>query len=646
MNDAPPISSTEHSPGHSPEPATELLEWWRARGHPFFDRYGGVLAAIVLAATFVAMLSWTWLRWADPIANCGREFYVPQQLARGQVLYRDIAHINGPFSQYFNALVFWICGVSVRSLVVVNLAWLILLTATIWRLWRAMADRFAATIACLVLLLLCSFVQLTRTGGFNFVTPFAHEMTHGVILAMAAIGCLGAYLRSVYVRRPEGRWMVAAGLALGLVFLTRAELFLAAAPSVTIGACAAMYARRVPAKLIRVHLVALIGSTLLPPLVALLLLHRALPWSEALGGTVGSWRWSFDERIVGMSFFQNLRGTDWPARNLGRMLFCAGGYLLLLGGATVAAMLVRRPGEPHVIAAATSGGLVVAAFVVVYDTFYWQYALMGLNLVMVALALTYGAMLLQRRRDQIDAALILRLTLVWFALLLLARMGLRVVLFEYGFVIAMPATLVAIAAAVSWLPRLIERHGGAGWVVRMAALAALGMLCFRHLDVFGRNFNDKPVVIGAGADALRFDRARGGTLRDMLEQVDRRLGPNDTLAVIPEAAFVNYYSRRANPTGYVNPMPPEMIMFGPDRVLDRFRTAPPDWIVITHSDAAAYGFQSFAADYGRDVWVWAAANYHEVATVGKNDVFFMRLFERNDRVRGKSPAAPSARREP
>jgi len=156
-------------------------------------------------------------------------------------------------------------------------------------------------------------------------------------------------------------------VVLGLVFLTRAEFFVAAAPSITIGACAALYARRAPARTIRRHLPGFVASTLLAPLVAMLLLHRALPWNDALNAMLGSWRWSFDSRVVGMSFYENLVGTDWPTRNLGRTLFCAAGYLLLLGGSTIAAMLIRRPGEGRLIAAAVAAGLVIATMFILVN---------------------------------------------------------------------------------------------------------------------------------------------------------------------------------------------------------------------------------------------------------------------------------------
>jgi hypothetical protein len=626
MNDASPIppANTSHEPAHE-LPAHELLEWWRRRGEPFFDRFGGAIAMLLILTAAAAMLAWTWLRWADPIVNCGRELYIPWQLASGRVLYRDIPHFNGPFSQYFNAMLFFVVGPSVRALVLTNLLWLAALVAMTWRLWRLIADRFTATVACLLLLLMCSFIQLTRTGGFNFVMPFAHEMTHGAILSFAAITCLAAYLRG-----GKRRWLLAAGFALGLVFLTRAEMFVAAAPAVMIGAIASMYARRLSNAAIARHLGELILATIVPPIVALLLLNRAMPLEQALHGVLGSWRWSFDERLIGNTFYETLRGTDWPARNLAKMLFCSVGYVVLLGSAAAAGMFFRRPGEIRAVAPMLAALLVVSALVIVYDTLNWQYVLCGLNVVMVALALGFGAMLLQRPRDRIDAVLVLRLTVVWFALLLLARMGLRVVIFDFGFVIAMPALLAATAAAVCWLPNVVHRNGGARWVGRMAALAALAVLTVRYLEVFGENFNGKPIVVGSGADALRFDRVRGTVLRDMLEQIDRRLDLDDTLAVMPEGAFVNYFARRANPAGYANLMPPEIIMFGgAERVRDRFRRTPPDWIVVTFSNPESYGYKSFASDYGKEVWAWAAANYHEVVSVGNNRVFFMRLFERN-----------------
>src|SRR3954468_15065684 len=104
-------------------------------------------ALIVFAA--LVMLAWTWSGWLDPVVDFGRELYVPWQLSTGKVLYRDIAHFNGPLSQYFNALLFKIFGVSLRTLVLANITIAGAVIAMIYKLWRLAGDRFSATIAAL-----------------------------------------------------------------------------------------------------------------------------------------------------------------------------------------------------------------------------------------------------------------------------------------------------------------------------------------------------------------------------------------------------------------------------------------------------------------------------------------------------------------
>ena len=67
-----------------------------------------------------------------------------------------------------------------------------------------------------------AFAHLTGIGNYNFVTPYSHELTHGLLAAVIAVATLVRF-------RDHGRraLLPLAGLALGLVFLTKAEVFLA-----------------------------------------------------------------------------------------------------------------------------------------------------------------------------------------------------------------------------------------------------------------------------------------------------------------------------------------------------------------------------------------------------------------------------------
>jgi hypothetical protein len=139
--------------------------------------------------------------------------------------------------------------------------------------------------------------------------------------------------------------------------------------------------------------------------------------------------------------------------------------------------------------------------------------------------------------------------------------------------------------------------------------------------------DDKPIVLGEGSDALRFD-GRAMAMREMLAQLDARAGEQDTLAVFPEGALINYYAAMINPTGYVHLMPPDIIMFGGQQsVVAALERSPPDWVVMIKSDPGSFGYRSFARDYGRDVWEWVRARYVEVATTG-DARFWMKLYHR------------------
>jgi hypothetical protein len=61
---------------------------------------------IIITAALVFLASHTWRKWPDLLVDFGRELYVPWRLAEGQVLYRDIAFLSGPLSQYVNSLWF------------------------------------------------------------------------------------------------------------------------------------------------------------------------------------------------------------------------------------------------------------------------------------------------------------------------------------------------------------------------------------------------------------------------------------------------------------------------------------------------------------------------------------------------------------
>ena len=246
----------------------------------------GVLRLGAITGVGIAMLAWSWGTWPNIYVDFGRELYVPWRLAEGEVLYRDIAWFNGPLSAYWNAAVFSVFGPSLRALVLANLA---IVAGIVWlsySLISRIGDRLTATVSCLVFLTLFAFSRIDPIGNDNYLTPYAHEVTHGIFLSL-----LGLRLFSVRRERPIAA-ALGSGLALGAVALTKAEVFLAAAAALGLAWALDLWAQRRAgagdgARAATIG-ACFIGGTALPPLAAFASLASVMPAGQALLGTLGS----------------------------------------------------------------------------------------------------------------------------------------------------------------------------------------------------------------------------------------------------------------------------------------------------------------------------------------------------------------------
>ena len=577
-----------------------------------------------MAAAAVVVARWSWLKWPDVITDFGTELYVAWQLASGRVLYRDVAYLNGPLSPYVNALWFRLFGVGLRTLVGVNL---ILLAVVIWLLYRILAqmsDRVSATVACLVFVLLFAFGQYVGIGNYNFVCPYRHEVTHGMLLSLAAIHLL-------WSRERRGRRVAAGvGVAAGLIFLGKAEVFVAALAAIVVG-----LASQTRAELARERVAVwavFTAAFAVPPVLAFALLWAGMPARAALHGTLGTWPVLWSGAFTASPFYRQGIGVDDPAHNLAMVLRWTAAYAGVLGPPALLGLLLRRRGPHRPVIAVVVLVLVAALLVANLRWIDWANIARPLPVVMLALAVASWWRLRARGGD--DARLGLRHTMSVFALVLLGKMLLNARIHHYGFVLAMPATLLLVLAALCWLPRRIERAGGYGGITRATGAAVLAVTIFVHLRVAEHWFAGKSFQVGRGVDAFVAD-VRGPIVQDAVDEIARRLGPDATLAAFPEGTMLNYLARRPNPTPFTFVHPPELAYLDEDRVLSSLEAHPPDYVALVHFDSSEHGYRFFGRDYGLRIGDWVSRNYRGVALAGappfQGPSFGIRLMERVDR---------------
>ncbi len=564
--------------------------------------------ALILAVA-ATMLAWSWGKWPDVQVDFGQQLYVAWQLSEGQVLHRDLAWHHGALPPYLNAFWFLVFGVSLRALVLCNLVLLALLAFLLDRLLLEVAGRWAATAGTLTLVVVFAFGQQTFYGNYNFVTPYEHGVLHGILLSLVALLALWRYAAG-----GSSRWLVATGLASGLVFLTKAEVFLALLAAVGVGCVSLLVLERAGRRRAFRLLGTVVLAGLAPPGLVFGLFCLALPAPESLLATLGPWPAVFTSDPLQSTFHQRGLGTLDPAASAKSILGWLAGYLLVFGAALGAAFGLRARRTGLLVLALSLFGLL--ALELATRPILWSSAVRPLPLFLLAAA---AASLISLWADPAEPRLRATrlLTLIWlvFALGLLAKMVLNVRTHHYGFALAMPASLALVATLVGWIPDWISGRGGRGGLFRAVALAMLAVAALGHLRTTARYFERKVHRVADGGDALWAD-SRGRHVDRLLDEIAARVAPDATLAVLPDGTMINYLSRRSNSIPYVFFAPVNLRTYGDETILESFRSNPPDYVVLVHKDASEFGHRFFGDGYGESLMEWIRGHYRQAALFG------------------------------
>ena len=114
----------------------------------------------------------------------------------------------------------------------------------------------------------------------------------------------------------------------------------------------------------------------------------------------------------------------------------------------------------------------------------------------------------------------------------------------------------------------------------------------------------------------------------LVEWVEANLPGDATLLVLPEGVMVNYLTRRVNPTRHLNFVPPEIMIFGEEQILQDLKAQPPDYLALVHRETGEYRLPLFGTHYAPRLLAWAREDYELVARVGAAPLVPERLEDR------------------
>jgi hypothetical protein len=376
------------------------------------------------------------------------------------------------------------------------------------------------------------------------------------------------------------------------------------------------------------------GGAVAPVLATLGLLLLAMPPGPALHGLIDPWTSILNREVTSLEFYRWVQGTDQLALNLAHMRLWSLRYAGFALPLAALALALRRDQPWRWLVAA---GVLALVFASVgpgpYLSFLpgsdappgrfeamriqeWPHSVRALPAALPLIGIgAFVALLGDRRAGRDPSVGVLRVAVIVFAFALLAKIFFKVRLQHYGFVLAMPGTLVLLVTLIGWIPRSIDHFGGFGPVFRAGSLALALVAGMELVEIVEQRYASRSYTIATGPDRFKVG-GKAAYAALVLREIEKRVGPDETLAVIPEGVMLNYLVRRAASTPHHSFMPPELIIYGEHRILDDFRRAPPDYIAVVHKDTTEYGFPFFGQDYGRDLYAWVMSHYSRVRLIG------------------------------
>jgi hypothetical protein len=236
----------------------------------FFLSCGEFLGVAVLFGLAIFFVATSWRKWPDPLIDFGAQLYTAWQLSQGAVLHRDVATLYGPLSHYFNAALFCVFGPGLIVLAIANLVIFSGLLITIYMLIRRAWGIAAALVSSAIFISVFGFSHLVYGGNYNYVTPYSHETTHGMLIV--ALLCL---VLLHWIDHHTSRSTFLAGFLFGLTTLLKPEFILAGA---IITAVAALVRWRNGGRLQSRELFAWIIAALLPTALFAIYFVRVMPY--------------------------------------------------------------------------------------------------------------------------------------------------------------------------------------------------------------------------------------------------------------------------------------------------------------------------------------------------------------------------------
>ena len=563
-----------------------------------------IIALLVITCCFLYLLYSTWLQWGHPIADTFREFWVPLQLLKGKILYKEIFYVYGFFPPYFIAFLFSIFGVHIMTLVSCGIGITLTFIFILYKLARFFLNEFISCLVVVTFLLVFAFGYDNFSDIFNFILPYSFASILCLLFISSALYC---FIKFIFCAKEK--YLLLWSVLLSFAFLSRIEMTLL----VWVGFVGTyglfMLKNKDQQKWNRI-------IYLFIPLVVCFLGYFIFLFSaQAFGG----FKECIADYILALRkdyFIKEMMGTNNLPKNILMLVFSFGiqvSIVLLIG-------ILSTEISPFFINDEKSKLVLMFRIILLFFLFiltkkylraFIQFRCMPLILI---IGITFYLINIFRSYEIKQNISLLTIFLISF--LMIIRVLLIVIPNWYGFYLATLGLVCYYFFFYEIIPLIIVPLSSRFNISFSKPLYSFLLSCFfislalSHWCITRNHYKLKNFQMKTDRGNIFFrNDQKAMRYTKIIDYLRKNTSHDDTLVVLPEGIGINFFSHRDNPTRYYAFIPPRIKLIGEEKIIDQFDKTNIDYILIVKRETPEYGFPYFGVDYGKKIDLWIKHHY-------------------------------------
>lgn len=596
-----------------------------------------------LIIIFLVLLIIFWKYQGSIIMDCPNEAYIPQEILKGKILYKDFYYGYGPFTYLFNCLLFILFSQNILVLYLAGAATAIIIISSLYLISRNFTSPFESFIICLLIISLCMFNNHYRNVSYIF--PYTYSILYALCFFI-----LSVLFSIYYLRRGKTIYALLSLLFVSLSLISKYEFFFYSLFLLLLILFISPIAKK--------HYLNCLIALFSPPLICIAILYlQGLTFNDMLVNLEIVYKFSHSPVL---HHFYQLRGTlptwEYFFKTLVNFITFSIFFIIcfsIIYYFQIKINLLKSNFLKHFLT------LLIILLCILYSTLtflddpykdymYFQVNSSWLPLSSLLILICLCAYQLIKNKTSILNLLksnysfknvfmnLFELTKnkhFLFIFLIICAILASIKTFTYsnfnhiGAYLTILNIVVLVVFLTQYLPKISTKIDLSVWKQTcyiILVLISINCIIINYLITLTIQIDSISTSRGTMYGASKYVKP----LHAAFDYINNNLTKEATLLVLPRCTSLNFLTNRTTNTKHINVDPIIMDTIGENNIVEDFKIQPADYIIVTTEDLHYFDKPLyFGEHYGFDICNYIKQNYKFVKSYGTDFKLF--LFKKN-----------------